>query len=281
MPIPKPNKGESHKDFDDRCMSNDTMVEEYPDEKQRYAICQSQWEKVHGAKVAPDDVERRVVNMETAELRASDDAEPKLTGYAAKFGVQTDLGFFKERIRAGAFDEALKESDCRALKNHDPNLLLGRESAGTLRLSTNTVGLQFEVDLPDTTAGRDTREEVRRGDLQGCSFSFTVAEDEWKNRDDGSQERTITRIGKLFDVGPVTFPAYEQTTISARSAVMASISTVEIGDLKKDKPPAQEPEPSTEISPERKRELDKQWQAAQWRQVRNEEALKKLKQADA
>jgi uncharacterized protein len=195
-------------------------------------------------------IERRRMPMEAAELHASDGDQPKLAGYAAKYGILTDLGWFREKIKAGAFDEALKTSDARCLKNHDVNLLLGRESSGTLRLASNTVGLHFEVDLPDTTTGRDTREEVLRRDLQGCSFSFTVAEDVWVNKEDGTQERTITKIGQLFDVGPVTFPAYEDTTVAARS----------LAAFQKTNQPAVVPAGSGEISRQRQREVQYQYE---------------------
>jgi HK97 family phage prohead protease len=165
----------------------------------------------------PKDIERRTMIVADAEMRVAEGEQRKLTGYAAKYGKQTDLGFFKEKIASGAFDEALKNSDARALKNHDPNLLLGRESSGTLRLEANSIGLKFELDVPDTTTGRDTLEEVRRGDLDGCSFAFTVAEDEWKHTEGEPSERTIKKIGQLFDIAPCTYPAYQDTSVAARS----------------------------------------------------------------
>ena len=163
-------------------------------------------------------VERRVMAIDDAEMRVTDGDKPKITGYAAKFGKWSlDVGGFREKIKKGAFDEALKKSDVRCLKNHDPNLLLGRSSSGTLRMATNSVGLSYEDDAPDTGTGRDAIEEIRRGDLSGCSFSFTTAEDDWKYLEDGSVERTIIKVGELFDVGPVTYPAYPDTTVAARS----------------------------------------------------------------
>ena len=162
-------------------------------------------------------VERRVMAIDDIEMRVTDDENPRITGYAAKFGIFTDLGWFKEKIRAGAFDEALKTSDVRCLKNHDPNLILGRTTSKTLRLETNSVGLKFDNDMPNTTTGKDTREEIRRGDISGCSFSFTVDEEDWKHFKDDPSERTIIKIGRLYDVGPVTYPAYPDTTVAARS----------------------------------------------------------------
>ena len=164
------------------------------------------------------NVESRVLLVEDVELRVSDGDNPKISGYAAKFGKWSlALGGFTERIKAGAFDEALEISDVRALKNHDPNLLLGRTTSGTLKLSVNSVGLKYEVDPPDTTTGRDTIEEIRRKDITGNSFSFTVAEDDWKYNEDDTVQRTIIKFGELFDVGPVTYPAYPDTTVAVRS----------------------------------------------------------------
>ncbi len=165
-----------------------------------------------------NELERRILAVEDMELRVTDGDNPKIIGYAAKFGKWSlDLGGFREKIRKGAFDEALEKSDVRALKNHDPNLLLGRMASGTLELKTNSVGLISEIDPPNTTTGKDTIEEIRRKDITGMSFSFTTAEDDWKYLEDGSVERTIIKIGELFDVGPVTYPAYPDTSVAVRS----------------------------------------------------------------
>ncbi|MHC4193865.1 MAG: HK97 family phage prohead protease [Planctomycetota bacterium] len=219
MPIPKPKKNESHDDFIDRCMSDEVMVKEYDDTDQRLAVCESQWDDSRDQRPAiPENREVRILSPEDVELRVLGDASPKITGYAAKFNKwSVDLGGFTEKIAKGAFDRALAESDVRALKNHDPNLLLGRTASKTLRLTANAVGLKFAVDVPNTTTGADTVEEIKRGDLSGCSFSFRVAEDDWKYLKDGTVQRTIMEIDQLFDVGPVTYPAYPDTTVAARS----------------------------------------------------------------
>ena len=198
------------------------------------------------------DIERRTMIVADAEMRVTEDAKPKLAGYAAKYGKQTDLGFFKEKIQAGAFDEVLKTSDTRALKNHDPNLLLGRESSGTLRLKTNSVGLQFEIDVPETTTGKDTMEEIRRGDMTGCSFAFIVDEEEWKHTEGQPSERTIVKIARLFDVGPVTYPAYEDTSVAVRSRDKSIEQTA---------PPESEQKQAA-ISPERRREIERGYRKA-------------------
>lgn len=206
-----PESNEPHEAFIGRCMADEAMIAEFGNEEHRRAASVSLWERVNPVP--------RQLKLDRCEMRLDEDAEPRLTGYAAKYGIQTDIGgWFKEKIKDGAFGEAIENDDVRALKNHDPNLLLGRTASGTLRLASNTVGLRFEIDVPDTTTGRDTVVEVRRGDLKGCSFSFTVAEDKWTHYDDGRpSERTIVKIGRLFDVGPVTFPAYEATSVAVRS----------------------------------------------------------------
>ena len=210
----------------------------------------------------PVNLERRVMAASDVELR-TEGKNPMLRGYAAKYGITTDLGFCIEKIKVGAFDEVLKNSDARAQFNHDPNLLLGRESSGTLRLDSNSVGLRFEIDVPDTSAGHDVLTLVKRGDLQGCSFAFTVAEEKWEHTDKAKSERTIIRIGELYDVGPVTFPAYPDTTVAARSLDAAKAAK----PPEQCEQPAEEPKPPEEapdtISPERQREIEKGYRKAQ------------------
>ena len=163
-----------------------------------------------------ENLERRVLTVEDIELRVSDGDAPQITGYAAKFNKwSADLGWFIERIKKGAFDDALKTSDVRALKNHDPNFPLGR-TPDSLKLEANSIGLRFEIDPPDTDTVKDTIKEIKHGILTGCSFAFTVVEDSW-NYEAEPMERTIIKVGQLFDVGPVTYPAYPDTTVAARS----------------------------------------------------------------
>jgi len=220
MPIPTPTKDEDHDDFMARCMGDDTMVDEYPDDDQRYAVCQQQWDDKDEEKAAKPSLERRILAPDDVELRvAPDDKGNKhLVGYAARFNkLSLDLGGFKERIKPGAFTKAIKDADIRGLKNHNPDLLLGRTVSETLVLTENSRGLKFDDTLPDTTIGRDTAEEVIRGDLTGCSFSFWVDEDEWEEKKDGSVTRTILSFREVYDVGPVTFPAYPDTSVAVRS----------------------------------------------------------------
>ena len=152
------------------------------------------------------------------ELRAAAEGQGPgtVTGYAAVFDrYSEDLGFFREKIAPGAFQDCL-EQDVRALVNHDPNLLIGRSKAGTLRMTEDGLGLRFECDLPDTQIGRDTATSIRRGDLDGCSFSFDTHEDSW-DRSTTPPTRTLLKCSRLYDVGPVAFPAYPDTTAALRS----------------------------------------------------------------
>lgn len=146
------------------------------------------------------------------------DAEKRiLVGHAAVFNQITDLGWFLEQIDPHAFDAALAD-DVRALFNHDPNLVLGRRPAGTLRLRIDATGLQYEIDVPDTSYGRDLLVSVSRGDVSQSSFQFAVVREAWDN---DRNLRTILEVRPLYDVSPVTFPAYVGTDVSARSKVQA------------------------------------------------------------
>lgn len=150
-------------------------------------------------------------------IRAAADGN-RLGGYAAVFDQTTDLGWMgSERIAPGAFDDVLADAstDVRALWNHDPQYLLGRQGAGTLRLRADAHGLGYEVDLPDTTYARDVHVLADRGDLDGASFAFVPGEWSW---DDQGEVRTHTRVARLVDVAPVTFPAYPGATTEARAA---------------------------------------------------------------
>lgn len=173
------------------------------------------------AKSRPSDAESRCW-MLGLELRASDgaDGKPKspgtIVGYTAVFDrFSQDLGGFREKIAPGAFRGVVSQ-DVRALVNHDPNLLIGRSKPGTLRMSEDDLGLRVEIDLPDTQLGRDTAELVRRGDLDGMSFSFVADRDEWDYRTN-PPERTLVSIRDLYDVGPVAYPAYTDTSAAMRS----------------------------------------------------------------
>jgi hypothetical protein len=151
------------------------------------------------------------------EYRAPDGASPRAEGYAAVFNSETDLGYYREKIAPGAFTRALAEKqDVRCLFNHDPNHVLGRTKNSTLDLGQDNTGLKFSCDMADTSMGRDVHTLVKRGDVDQCSFGFVVRDEEVAYSDDGSVLRTI-KDADLFDVSIVTYPAYEQTSVEARS----------------------------------------------------------------
>jgi HK97 family phage prohead protease len=162
-------------------------------------------------------VERRM----RAQFRAEVESAGKLLrGHAAVFDQVAELWpGYGEELASTAFDEVLKRDDLdtRALFNHDPSLLLGRSTAGTLRLGVDSTGLEFEVDLPNTTYANDLRELISRGDVTGASFGFMPGVTVLTRAEDGSELTTHTSIADLLDVSPVAFPAYSGTDVALRS----------------------------------------------------------------
>ena len=145
----------------------------------------------------------------------------KIVGYAATFGTRSQVleNSFVETIKPGAFKGVLKRAasgdpahDVVALWNHDPNLLLGRLSAGTLKLFEDSRGLRYEITPPEWARGYV--ESVERKDVTGSSFSFSVNKrsEQWSPDEKGGVPlRSIAEIDRLVDVGPVVFPAYLST----------------------------------------------------------------------
>lgn len=164
------------------------------------------------------NLERRVVMTSELGLRHEGDGMPVIAGYAAVFdSLSEDLGGFRERIKVGAFTRSLREgADVRALIDHDPSKILGRNLAGTLRIKPNAKGLFVEIDAPDTQIGRDIRLSIKRGDVNGMSFAFMTRSDEW-HTEDGTAVRELLDVD-LRDVSVVTYPAYSATDVAVRSA---------------------------------------------------------------
>lgn len=160
------------------------------------------------------DMERRYCPF-ASEFRADGDGST-IKGHFTTFNDRYDLGMFEETIAPGALDGVLGD-DVRALFNHDPNQVLGRTSAGTLRLSVDKRGGFSEIDLP--ASATMLREAIERGDVTEMSFGFTVKKDQWETLDEdtGKELRTILEIEKLYDVSPVTFPANPNTDVALRS----------------------------------------------------------------
>jgi hypothetical protein len=158
-------------------------------------------------------MERRAL-VATPEIRAGDKGKT-IAGYAALFNSAADIGgMFREIIAPGAFAETLK-GDIRALIDHDSGRVIGRTAAGTLRLKEDPKGLAAEIDLPDTSDGRDLAVSLERGDISGMSFGFRVTHDEW-DESSNPPTRTIHKVD-LFEVSAVAFPAYEDTELALRS----------------------------------------------------------------
>lgn len=162
------------------------------------------------------ETERRSL-VQPVERRADGEGKSDTAaGYAVVFNSEADIGgYFREIVAPGAFTETLKTADVRAYFDHDRGRVLGRMSAGTLRLTPDEKGLAVEIDLPDTTDGRDVRELIDRGDVSGMSFGFSVTHDEWDETVDPPL-RTIHAV-ELREVSIVSEPAYDDTSIALRS----------------------------------------------------------------
>jgi hypothetical protein len=217
MPMPKPKEGETQDEFMARCMADDVMVEEYPDEKQRYAVCLTQFKEGGKRKLETAKKEIRL-----AELRALDTAgegEMIVEGRAIVYDSPTVLyewdGIkYYEVIARGALDGA-DLSDVPFKYNHsDAVMVMARTRNKTLELIPDDQGLLIRAKLANTTAGRDLYELIRRGDIDKMSFAFTVSEESY---DRDTRTRTIIKFKKIWDVSAVDTPAYADTFISARS----------------------------------------------------------------
>lgn len=166
-------------------------------------------------------LERRFVASQdiTVPEVVEGEARPPLRGHALTWSeVAEPWPGLLESFDAGAFAEFLGASpDVFAFYQHDARQLLGRTSSGTLRLTEDNTGLAYELDLPDTTLGRDVRELVERGDLRGVSICFHAEEETFYEQDDGTLRRTIHRAS-LYEISIVTDPAYRDSSASFRSA---------------------------------------------------------------
>jgi len=171
-------------------------------------------------------VERRTVAVKELRVLDGEGETPSLiSGYAALFGaLSEDLGGFRERINPGAFAKTVQEADVRALWQHDVNYVLGRTKSGTLELSEDEKGLAFTIKPPEAQWARDALVTMRRGDVDQMSFGFEAVRDEWEQEAGGEAIRTLVEV-KLFDVSPVTFPAYPQTSAEVRARAEQITST--------------------------------------------------------
>lgn len=170
-------------------------------------------------------IQERVNDSQDLGFRAieGENKEMILEGYAAKFNVRSKLLYnqFYEILERKSFDDVLASKDLDAVMNfnHDNNLVMGRTTNGTLKLSTDDTGLFFRATLPDTSYARDVYELVKRGDIFQNSFAFMPDKKGYKRStaEDGNDLYTVTKVAKLRDVSAVTFPAYPETSLAARA----------------------------------------------------------------
>lgn len=174
------------------------------------------------------------------EIRAKEEEPGKkiIFGYAAKYNSPTFIRDiwgeqFLEEITPGAFSDSL-ENNIRALYNHQSGLILGTTKANTLKLFDDEIGLRFELELPNTSTGKDLYESVKRGDIEGNSFGFTVKEDRWTKIENEGEEilkRSLLKVN-LIEISPTPFPAYSDTEISCRDKISQDKNALKIKKLK-------------------------------------------------
>ena len=143
--------------------------------------------------------------------------ENTIVGHAAVFNKDSqDFGGWIERIAPGAFDDVLGD-DAVAAFNHDPNQVFGRNGKN-MKLTVDATGLRYVVRMPDTTLGKDMRQLIKDEIITQSSFAFTVRTQQWEHfKDNRPSIRTIVKVDRLYDVAPVTYPAYPDTTVATRS----------------------------------------------------------------
>lgn len=174
-------------------------------------------------------IERRYAPTEFEVRAKAGSGGATVEGHGAVFdSLSQNLGGFVERVAPTAFDKTLADNpDVRALINHNPSMLLGRTRSGTLRLSKDSTGLAYEIDMPDRQDARDLMASMERGDLTHSSFAFYVVRggDEWSETEQGMPLRTLTGVSiHNGDISPVTYPAYEDADSGLADRAYASLA---------------------------------------------------------
>lgn len=167
-----------------------------------------------------EGAERRFVTAPVEMRMGENEQDNEVIGYAFKYNTRANIaGLFEETISSEVQDDARLLDDIRCLFNHDPSLILARSKAGegTLNLSFDEIGLRYSYKTPNRTYALDLQDAIQRGDVDQSSFAFWVKEEEWQERDGDMALRTIKSFDKLIDVSPVTYPAYPDATVGARS----------------------------------------------------------------
>ena len=168
-------------------------------------------------------IEKRFSNGHV-KIEKREEGQSVLVGYGAVFHREGDAGTeyqlwpgLVERVGTNAFNRAISEKqDVRGLFNHDANFVLGRTKSNTMKLSVDSVGLRYEIELDDDAESQRIAKKIERGDIDGSSFSFRPTAVRFEELDNGTEVRILEDVD-LYDVGPVTFPAYEGTTAGSRS----------------------------------------------------------------
>ena len=168
-------------------------------------------------------MDHRYLNMENVQTR-EDGEDLFIEGYFAVFNSTYELWpGATESIAPGVFDDSVSD-DVRALYNHNTDIVLGRTSAGTMEIRQDSHGLwgRIRVNRNDGDA-MNAYARIARGDITGCSFGFDIDAQETDYREDGTVHWTITRVSPLYEISPCTFPAYQETVVSARKKDLADI----------------------------------------------------------
>lgn len=206
--------------------------------------------------------ERRFWPLGAIEARTAAESNdpPTITGYAALFGelslvLSTWWDDFRERIERGAFALTIAQDDIRALWNHNADYPIGRVKNQTLRLWEDERGLAFQITPPATQQAAGFLETIRQGYVDGMSFGFTVLDEEWDIDDENQTIRTIKKV-KLYEISPVTFPAYPQTEAQVRAALLDQTGRTGIGDKPTIPPHIRRAAPGRQPFALRRRRLD-------------------------
>jgi HK97 family phage prohead protease len=163
--------------------------------------------------------ELRYTRAQELRIQNGTDGSRTLSGVAVVYNSPSvDMGGWREIVVPGCFTDTLKNSDVLMLRDHASIQLLGREKSGTLTLRDSPTGLNFIRKLPNTTQAADLAESIRRGDLDGVSFGFTVAEngDKWASDGKGTVTRSLLKVD-LAEISVTSFPAYPAASVSIRS----------------------------------------------------------------
>lgn len=216
MPLPKPKDNEDKDSFLKRCMADETMTSEYPDEKQRYAVCLAQYQD---KKTRATQVPREIRMVELRAAETAEGAEMVVEGRPVVYdrpAVLYEVNGVKyyEVIMRGALDGADLRDIPFKYNHSDSVMIMARTRNKTLELIQDAEGLLVRAKLANTTAGRDLYELIRRGDVDKMSFAFSVAKDAY---DRETRTRKVIKIKRIWDVSAVDTPAYPDTYITARS----------------------------------------------------------------